>query len=153
MTLAPKFLLALLPLCSLLAPLVGCEAEPSDDDLELRADELDLDSLEPGQCLALGDTLESVHAEIWTEWPGLPAGIIIDDHLLLTSIFEDNVMLRVDGPASQDDTTLVVGHATAIWDDPALEGGCGFCDGLCVDGKCIMDLPPFSIGRDGLCRE
>lgn len=150
---APKFLFALLPLCSLLVPLVGCEAEPADDDLELRADELDLEGLEPGQCLALGDGIESVQAEKWTQWPGLPAGIIIDDHLLLTSIFEDNVMLRVDGPASGEDTTLVVARATAIWDDPESEPDCGFCDGLCVDGKCIMDLPPFSIGRDGLCRE
>lgn len=152
MSITKRFLHPIL-LGSLLALPLACEAEPNDAEHEFRAESLDLDGLEVGQCLPLDDGIESVKAERWTRWPGLPAGIIIDDHLLLTSIFEDNVMLRVNGPASSTDASILVAEATAIWDDPELEPDCGFCDGLCVDGKCIMDLPPFSIGPAGICRE
>jgi hypothetical protein len=142
-----------LPACMMLVVLAACEAEPLDDDTEFRAGELDLESLERGQCLPLDDELTSVTTEAWKLPLGLPAGIIIDDHLLLTSIFEDNVMLRISGPASTEGDVLIAATATALYDEPELENDCGFCDGLCVDGKCLMDLPPYAISRDGICHE
>lgn len=139
--------------CSMLVVLAACDVEPLDADVDFRAGELELDSLERGQCLPLDDELTSVTTQAWNLPLGLPNGIIIDDHLLLTSIFEDNVMLRISGPASTEGDVIIAATATAFLDDPELEDDCGFCDGLCVDGKCLMDLPPFSISRDGICHE
>jgi hypothetical protein len=133
--------------------LAACDVEPLDVDADFRAAELELESLEPGQCLALDDELTSVTTHAWSLPLGLPKGIIIDDHLLLTSIFEANVMLRISGPAAAEGDVLIAATATALYDDPELANDCGFCDGLCVDGKCLMDLPPFSISRDGICYE
>lgn len=147
-----RLLASWLSACSLLVALTGCDTEPVDGE-QLRAAELDLEALEPGECLPLADEIASVTTGAWRIWPGVPKGIIIDDHLLLTSIFEDNVMLRVDGPASGEDDVLVVAAATVLYDDPDIEPDCGFCDGLCVDGKCLMDLPPFAITHEGICRE
>jgi hypothetical protein len=141
--------------CSLLAVLTACDVEPVDADTEFRAGELELELLKPGQCLPLDDELTSVTTEAWNLPLGLPAGIIIEDHLLLTSIFEDNVMLRISGPAATEGSVLTAATATAFYDDPELENepDCGFCDGLCVDGKCLMDLPPFAVSRDGICHQ
>jgi hypothetical protein len=135
----------------MLVVLAACDAEPLD--AEFRSGELELELLKPGQCLPLDDGLTSVTTQAWSLPLGLPAGIIIDDHLLLTSIFEDNVMLRISGPASTEGDVLIAEAATAFIDDPELDDDCGFCDGLCVDGKCLMDLPPFSVSRDGVCYE
>jgi hypothetical protein len=139
--------------CSILVVLAACDAESPDADF--RAGDLDLESLERGQCLPLDDELTSVTTQAWSLPLGLPAGIIIDDHLLLTSIFEDNVMLRISGPAGTEGSVLTAAAATAWYDDPELENNCEeeFCDGLCVDGDCLMDLPPFAISRDGICHE
>jgi hypothetical protein len=139
--------------CSMLVVLAACDVEPHDGDAQFRAQELELELLEPGQCLPLDDELVSVTTDAWKLPLGLPAGIIIDDHLLLTSIFEDNVMLRISGPAGTEGDVLYAATATAVYDEPELENDCGFCDGLCVDGKCLMDLPPFAISRDGICYE
>jgi hypothetical protein len=145
----PK-LTAWLYACSMLV-LAACDVASLDADAEFRAAELELPK--PGQCLPLDDELTSVTTEAWSLPLGLPEGIIIDDHLLLTSIFEDNVMLRISGPAGTEGDVLIAATATAFLDDPELENDCGFCDGLCVDGKCIMDLPPYAISRDGICHE
>lgn len=139
--------------CSMFAMLAACEAEPLDGDAEFRSGDLELDSLERGECLPLDDELTAVTTQKWSLPLGLPAGIIIDDHLLLTSIFEDNVMLRISGPASTEGDVLTAQTATAFIDDADLENDCGFCDGLCVDGKCLMNLPPFSISSAGVCHE
>lgn len=148
---SPRLLGSWLYACTMLLGITACEGEPLDAETELRAGEIDLESLEPGQCLPLDEEISSVTTSEWTRWPGLPKGIIIDDHLLLTSVFEDNVMLRVDGPAVGEGDVLVVANATAIYDDPEIELDCGYCDGVCVDGMCIMDIPPFAITRDGIC--
>lgn len=138
--------------CSMLVGLAACDAEPLDDaDTEFRAVRVELESLEPGHCLPLDDTLTSVTTGEWTLWPGLPKNIIIDDHLLLTSVFEDNVMLRISGPASTEGEVLTAASATALYDDPELENDCGSCDGVCVDGMCIMDLSPYAISSEGIC--
>lgn len=137
----------------MLVVLAACDAESPDVDSEFRAGELELELLKPGQCLPLDDELTSVTTQAWSLPLGLPEGIIIEDHLLLTSIFEDNVMLRISGPASTEGDVLIAATATAFQDDPELDNDCGFCDGLCVDGKCLMDLPSYSISRDGVCYE
>lgn len=139
--------------CSMLVVLAACDAESPEADF--RAADLELDSLERGQCLPLDDELTSVTTDEWNLPLGLPEGIIIDDHLLLTSIFEDNVMLRISGPASTEGEVLIAATATAFYDDPELENNCEeeFCDGLCLDGECYMNLPPFAISRDGICHE
>jgi hypothetical protein len=139
--------------CSLLVVLTACDVEPLDADTNFRAAELELELLKPGQCLPLDDELTSVTTDAWNLPLGLPAGIIIDDHLLLASIFEDNVMLRISGPASTEGDVIIAAAATALYDNPEIDDDCGFCDGLCVDGKCLMDLPPFAISRDGICHE
>jgi hypothetical protein len=141
--------------CSLLVVLAACDVESHDADAEFRAVDLELESLKPDQCIPLDDELTSVTTQAWSRPLGLPEGIIIDDHLLLTSIFEDNVMLRISGPASTEENVLTAAAATVWYDDPELENNCEeeFCDGLCVDGDCLMDLPPFSISRDGICHE
>lgn len=141
----------LLCVCSMLFGLTACDPEQIDSDAEFRAGDLDLDSLKPGQCLPLADELTTVTTEEWTIGAGVPKGIIIDDHLLLTSIFEDNVMLRISGPAGTYDDTLATATATVLYNSPELDDDCGFCDGLCVDGKCIMNLPPFAVGPEGIC--
>lgn len=140
--------------CALLLGLSACDAEPSDDAAaDFRADELDLESLERGECVALPDSLEQVRAEKWTLSPGTPSIIVEDNVMYMYIVIEDDIMLRVGGSASVDDLELAVATATATYDDPELANDCGFCDGLCVDGKCLMNLPPFVIAREGICRE
>lgn len=138
--------------CTLLVPLAACDAEREPDASELRGDTLDPDALEVGECVALPEAIESVYASKWTLWPTLPKIIIEDNVMYLYIVIEDDIMLRVAGPEVGDDQ-LMVDSAIAIVDDPELANDCGFCDGLCVDGKCLMNLPPFAIGREGLCRE
>lgn len=139
--------------CSMLVGLTACDVDPSTtSDAEFRAGPLELDSLEPGECLLLDEGTASATTKKWTLGAGLPKGIIIDDHLLLTSVFEDNVMLRISGPASVDDGVLTSATATAIYNSPELDDPCdGFCDGLCVDGECYMNLPSFAVSLDGVC--
>lgn len=143
-----------LSLCTttLLVPLAACDGEGPSDASELRGDTLDPDALEVGECVALPDAIESVYASKWTLWPTLASIIVEDNVMYLYIVIENDIMLRVAGPEVGDDQ-LMVDSAIAIVDDPELANDCGFCDGLCVDGKCLMNLPPFSIGREGLCRE
>lgn len=138
--------------CTLLVPLAACDAEGPSDASELRGDTLDPDALEVGQCVALPEAIASVYASKWTLWPTLAAIIVEDNVMYLDIVIEDDIMLRVTTPEVGDDQ-LIVDSAIAIADDPELANDCGFCDGLCVDGKCLMNLPPFAIGREGLCRE
>jgi hypothetical protein len=140
--------------CAALVGLAACDVDQSDNgDAEFRGGELDLDSLKPGECLPLGEQITTATTEAWKLGAGLPKGIIIEDHLLLTSVFEDNVMLRVSGPAITDDDTLVTATATVLFNNPEIDDPCGFCDGLCVDGKCLMDLPTFAVTVEGICHD
>ncbi|EDM77142.1 hypothetical protein PPSIR1_30706 [Plesiocystis pacifica SIR-1] len=140
----------LLSACSLLVGLSACGPEALGPDETFRG--VELEDLEPGQCAPLHEGIEAVTAEKWRVAKGLPEGIVIDDHLLLTSVFEDNVMLRVSGPATSEGEVLMVETATAIYNHPLLDDPCdGFCDGICIDGECYMNIPPYSVTVEGIC--